>query len=73
MFDTGSFIGGCILGGVFATIVTLALTTAYWLRSKKFVQDIDRFEKERRIKHINKNNGGLIYHDGLDIESWVSN
>ena len=73
MFDTGSFIGGCILGGVFATIITLALTTAYWLRSKKLVQDIDRFEKERKIKHINKNNGGLMYNDGLDIDLWVSN
>ena len=71
MFDTGSFIGGFIVGGVFAAIITLALTTAYWLFCSKETKHADRIEKQTQIKRGTKSNGGIRYHDGLDIEYWV--
>ena len=67
MFDTGSFVGGIIIGGVFAVILTLAFTTAYWLWNSKEIKEMDTVEKETKIKRATHSSGGLRYHDGLDI------
>ena len=61
MFDTGIFVGGMIIGGVFMAILALALITAYYLCNSK----------ETKIKRATHSSGGLRYHDGLDIESWL--
>lgn len=71
MFDTGSFVGGIIIGGVFAVILTLAFTTAYWLWNSKEIKEMDTVEKETKIKRATHSSGGLRYHDGLDIENWL--
>lgn len=71
MNDLSNFIGGCIIGGVFVTIITLAFTTFYWLHSDKATYDIDEFEKEQKKEHIKKSFSGLKYNDGLDIDSWI--
>ena len=71
MFDTGSFVGGMIIGGVFMTIITLALTTTYWLCNSKETKEMDKIEKETKIKRATHSSGGLRYHDGLDIENWL--
>ena len=71
MFDTGSFVGGMIIGGAFAAILTLAFTTAYWLWNSKETKEIDKIEKETKIKRATHSSGGLRYHDGLDIENWL--
>lgn len=71
MFDMPSLIGGLILGGIIATIFTLALTTAYWLYNGKETKQADDKEKEVKIKRATHSSGGLRYHDGLDIENWL--
>lgn len=71
MFDTPSLIGGLILGGIIATIFTLALTTAYWLYNGKETKQADDKEKEVKIKRAIHSNGGIRYGDGLDIEDWL--
>ena len=71
MFDTGSFVGGMIIGGAFAAILTLAFTTAYWLWNSKETKEIDKIEKETKIKRATHSSAGLRYHDGLDIENWL--
>ena len=71
MFDTGIFVGGMIIGGMFMTIITLALTTAYWLWNSKEIKEMDTVEKETKIKRATHSSGGLRYHDGLDIENWL--
>ena len=71
MFDTGSFVGGMIIGGAFAVILTLAFTTAYWLWNSKETKEIDKIEKETKIKRATHSSGGFRYHDGLDIERWL--
>ena len=54
MFDTGSFVGGMIIGGVFMTIITLALTTTYWLCNSKGTKEMDKVEKETKIKKFSR-------------------
>ena len=71
MFDTGSFVGGIIIGGVFAVILTLAFTTAYWLWNSKEIKEMDKVEKETKIKRATHSSGGIRYNDGLDIERWL--
>ena len=71
MFDTGIFVGGMIIGGVFMAILALALITAYWLWNSKETKEMDKIEKETKIKRATHSSGGLRYHDGLDIESWL--
>ena len=71
MFDTGSFVGGIIIGGAFAVILTLAFTTAYWLWNSKEIKEMDTVEKETKIKRATHSSGGIRYHDGLDIENWL--
>ena len=73
MFDTGSFVGGMIIGGVFMTIITLALTTTYWLCNSKETKEMDKIEKETKIKikRATHSSGGIRYNDGLDIERWL--
>lgn len=71
MFDTGSFVGGIIIGGVFAVILTLAFTTAYWLWNSKEIKEMDTVEKETKIKRATHSSGGIRYNDGLDIERWL--
>ena len=71
MFDTGSFVGGIIISGAFAVILTLAFTTAYWLWNSKEIKEMDTVEKETKIKRATHSSGGLRYHDGLDIENWL--
>ena len=71
MFDTGSFVGGMIIGGAFAAILTLAFTTAYWLWNSKEIKEMDKVEKETKIKRATHSSGGIRYNDGLDIERWL--
>ena len=71
MFDTGIFVGGMIIGGAIMAIFTLALTTAYWLWNSKETKEMDKVEKETKIKRATHSSGGLRYHDGLDIENWL--
>ena len=71
MFDTGSFVGGMIIGGAFAVILTLAFTTAYWLWNSKETKEMDKIEKETKIKRATHSSGGIRYNDGLDIERWL--
>ena len=71
MFDTGSFVGGMIIGGAFAVILTLAFTTAYWLWNSKETKEIDKIEKETKIKRATHSSGGIRCNDGLDIERWL--
>lgn len=71
MFDMGSFVGGCIIGGVFATIITLALTTTYWLLTSKETKEADKEVKHQQLKHASNSYGGIRYGDGLDIEKWL--
>ena len=71
MFDTGIFIGGMIIGGAFMAIFTLALTTAYWLGNSKETKEMDKVEKETKIKRATHSSGGIRYNDGLDIERWL--
>ena len=71
MFDIGIFVGGMIIGGVFMAILALALITAYYLCNSKETKEIDKIEKETKIKRATHSSGGLRYHDGLDIESWL--
>ena len=71
MFDMGSFIGGCVVGGIFAIIITLACTTAYWLLVSKETKEIDKGLKHQQLTRANNSNGGIRYGDGLDIEQWL--
>jgi len=71
MFDTGSFVGGIIIGGAFAVILTLAFTTAYWLWNSKEPKEMDKVEKETKIKRATHSSGSIRYNDGLDIENWL--
>ena len=71
MFDTGIFVGGMIIGGAIMAIFTLALTTAYWLWNSKETKEMDKVEKETKIKRATHSSGGIRYHDGLDIEHWL--
>ena len=71
MFDTGSFVGGIIIGGAFAVILTLAFTTVYWLWNSKEIKEMDTVEKETKIKRATHSSGGIRYNDGLDIERWL--
>lgn len=71
MFDTGIFVGGMIIGGAFTVILTLAFTTAYWLWNSKEIKEMDKVEKETKIKRATHSSGGIRYNDGLDIERWL--
>lgn len=71
MFDTGIFVGGMIIGGAIMAIFILALTTAYWLWNSKETKEMDKVEKETKIKRATHSSGGIRYHDGLDIEHWL--
>lgn len=71
MFDTRIFVGGMIIGGAIMAIFTLALTTAYWLWNSKETKEMDKVEKETKIKRATHSSGGIHYNDGLDIERWL--
>ena len=73
MFDTGIFVGGMIIGGVFMAIFVLALITAYCLWNSKETKEMDKIEKETKIKikRVTHSSGGIRYNDGLDIERWL--
>ena len=71
MFDTGIFVGGMIIGGAIMAIFTLALTTAYWLWNSKETKEMDKVEKETKIKRATHSSGGIRCNDGLDIEHWL--
>ena len=64
-----TLIGGIIIGMVAGCILTLALTTAYWLWCGTETKQADRKEREKRIRQINR--GHIKYYDGLDIEDWL--
>ena len=53
------------------TIITLALTTTYWLWNSKETKEMDKVEKETKIKRATHSSGGIRYNDGLDIELWL--
>ena len=42
-----------------------------WLWNSKETKEMDKVEKETKIKRATHSSGGIRYHDGLDIEHWL--